>query len=76
MVDGKTSVDCLNLMLEYVKGNVKKTEYSWTVIWEGPNKEHHVSYFRGTTESDVKIKCTIDDSNVKKIISITKMPIS
>jgi hypothetical protein len=74
--EGPTSVECLKLMLDYVKGNVKKTEYSWTVIWEGPNKEHHVSYFRGVTESDVKIKCSSADNNVKKIISIVKMPIS
>tara|TARA_R110002020_G_scaffold113236_3_gene260299 strand:- start:2336 stop:2734 length:399 start_codon:yes stop_codon:yes gene_type:complete len=75
-VHGKTKIDCLNQMFEYVKGNVKKMEYSWTVIWEGPNKEHNVSYFRGITESDIKVKCTVSDNNVKKIISITKMPIS
>ena len=74
--EGHTSVECLKLMLDYVKGNVKKTEYSWTVIWEGPNKEHHVSYFRGVTVADVKIKCSSADNNVKKIISIVKMPIS
>jgi hypothetical protein len=75
-VDGINKIDCLEKMLEYIKGNVKKMEYSWTVIWEGSSKEHHVSYFRGITESEVKLKCTSCDNNVKKIISITKMPIS
>ena len=73
---GESKTDCLNQMFDYVKGNVKKMEYSWTVIWEGPSKEHNVSYFRGITESDIKVKFNASDDSIKKIISITKMPIS
>jgi hypothetical protein len=56
---GKSSIDCLEKMIDYLKNvTPRQTYYSYTITWNkiGEKGEPHVSYFRGKTENDVKNK--------------------
>lgn len=58
-VSGKSSLDCLQKMINYLReNNLGSTEYSYTVTWKrkDTDDEPHVSYFRATSEKQVEEK--------------------
>jgi hypothetical protein len=54
-VAGKSSIDCLTEMLDYLeKENRSKVEYSFTIEWKRKDREEEAyqSYFRATSEKE------------------------
>jgi hypothetical protein len=75
---GASSIGCLSKMLSHIKSlSQSKRHYSYTVKWHKKKEEkEHISYFWGSSESEVEKKFLHEKNRENYVFTITQNPVA